>query len=92
MGIIKNMVLSFVCVCLFPVFISDHSLNFSNSYFSIILWWLLYMLFQYTDNQAYDRRMLKFTHGLGLVFSVMTACGYTLDQQGTVEYREISFI
>lgn len=92
MKILKNVLLSFICVQFFPVLLSDYTLSFSNSYFSILLWILLFMLLQYADRQSYDQRLLRFTHVLGFMFSYMTACGYAIEQQGTVGYLTIRFI
>lgn len=92
MKAMKNIVLSFLCVCLFPAFLSDQTLGFSNSYFSILLWVLLYLLFQYADRQSYHQRMRMLTHGLGFIYSSMTACGYALDRWGSIWCGGIALI
>lgn len=89
---IINIVLAFICTILFPTFISDTTLSFSNSHFSVILLVLLFLLFQYTSKQSYSRRLLKFTYVLGFIFSCMTAFGYSLEAMGTVHYSSMALI
>jgi len=75
---------------LFPVFISDSSLSFSNSYFSVILWIALIILFRYTSRSKFDRRMFVCTHSLGFLFSFFTACGYCLDAAGSMDFSRLT--
>lgn len=74
---------------LFPNFISDSSLDFSNSYFSVIMWIALIVLFRYTRRNAFDRRMFIYTHILGFFFSFFTACGYSLDKMGSMDFSRL---
>lgn len=92
MVVIWNLTLSFICVLVFPVFLSDDTLSFSNSLFPVMLWAALFMLLRYAKRQDYSRRMLKFTHVLGFVFSSLTMCGCALEKQGTVSFRSLGFL
>ena len=61
MKMLKNIILSGICTILFPIFISDKTLSFSNSFASIIFFVLLILLFKYTDEQNYEKRMKRYT-------------------------------
>lgn len=81
---------AFLSVLFFPTFVSDSTVDFSNSYFSILLFVAIFCLMQYGDKIVCDRRMRICTHILGLFFSLMTACGYSLDRTGTVWFAKIA--
>lgn len=84
-----NLVWAFLCTLLFPTFVSDETLNFSNSYFSLLMFVFIFLLLRYVDKKDYGRRMYIYTHALGCLFSFMTACGYALDNVGTVQFRKL---
>lgn len=92
MKILKNLFWAFICCILFPVLTGDCSLRFSNSVFSILYFILLYILFDYSDRQSYEKRMKKYTHCLGMIFSIATACGFSLNNFGNVSHRGIDFV
>lgn len=75
---------SFVCTLLFPLFVSDNSLAFSNSAFSLLLFFAMFLLLKAEGKREGDSRRAKYTHILGLLFSMMTAFGYSLDTYGNV--------
>ena len=75
---------SFVCTLLFPLFVSDNSLAFSNSAFSLLLFFAMFLLLKTEGKREGDSRRSKYTHILGLLFSMMTAFGYSLDTYGNV--------
>ena len=92
MQMLKNIFLSFIATLLFPIYTSVKTLSFSNTFFSIIYFVLIVLLFNYSDKQNYEKRMKKYTYGLGFLFSTMTACGYSLDNLETVPYRNIYLV
>jgi len=75
---------SFACTLLFPLFVSDTSLAFSNSAFSLLLFFAMFLLLKAEGKREGDSRRAKYTHVLGLLFSMMTAFGYSLDTYGNV--------
>lgn len=89
MGVIVDVFTAFLSTLLFPVFISDLSLSFSNSAFSILFFVVLIVLFRYTRGKKYGRRMWILAHILGFLFAMMTACGYSLDATGTIRFKRI---
>ncbi len=82
---------SFVSVLLFPLFVSDNSLKFSNSAFSLLLFFAIFLLLNTERKRQGDSRKAIYTHILGLLFSVMTAFGYSLDTYGAVEGKGMIF-
>ena len=81
-----NILWAFLSAMAFPVFISDDTLLFSNSVFSIIFFVAICVVLRqkayiYAGN---DRRLILYTHVLGFVFSGMIAAGRSLDVYGTV--------
>lgn len=84
--------LSLCATLLFPQFISTKSLDFSNSIFSIFFFVLLFLFLNYAYKQNFDIRMKKLTHILGLLFSGMTAFGFSLGNNGKVNYTNIWLI
>lgn len=84
-----NIIWAFLCTLSFPIFISDNTIFFSNSYFSIMMLGLIILLFQYNDKKIYSKRKMIFSYALGLIFSLMTACGYSLDVDGYVNFKKI---
>lgn len=92
MRILKNIFLALICCILFPAWIGNYSLAFTNSFFSVVCFILLYALLDYSDKQNYEKRMSKYTHVLGLLFSAMAACGFSLDGFGTVSHRSMDLL
>lgn len=92
MNWIKNLLLSLLCTALFPTFISDNSLTFSNSIFSFCFLIILYLFFRYVHQQNFPFRMKIFTHLFGFLLSAMTACGYSLEYQEIIDFRNILLI
>ena len=76
----------------FPVLISDSSLTFSNSMFSVLLFGVLFLLLRRARALHAGRRLTCFTHALGFLFSLMTAFGYALDRLEAIPYGSITFI
>lgn len=89
---LKNLLYATLSAMLFPVFVSDSSLAYSNSVFSVVLLLACYIFLQYTDRQDNPRRLKVFTHILGMMFSVMTAYGYALSNCGTIDYLNPFFV
>ena len=69
---------------LFPAWISDTAMKFSNSLFSVVLFAAVFLLLQEESKRGTDRRRLVFTHIAGFIFSLLTAFGYALDATGTI--------
>jgi len=74
----------------FPVLISDSSLMFSNSMFSVLLFGALFLLLRRAGALPADRRLTGFTHALGFLFSLMTAYGYALEHLGAIPYLSLA--
>ena len=68
---------------LFPGWISDASLGFSNSMFSAAFFAAVFLLLEWEGKQETSRRRVLFTHAAGLIFSVFTAFGYALNTTGS---------
>lgn len=83
-----NLIISILSSLLFPIYISDQSLSFSNSLFSVIFCITVFALLQYVSERN-NKRMWIFTHILGLIFSFYTACGYSLDVYGEVQFTKL---
>ena len=69
---------------LFPAWISDTAMKFSNSLFSVVFFAAVFLLLQEEAKRGTDRRRLVFTHTAGFIFSLLTAFGYALDAAGTI--------
>ena len=89
-----NLLLSFLATLAFPTWISDTSLAFSNSVFSVVLWIAVFLLLRAGKAAAPDRRLRVCSHVLGLLFSVMIAFGHALgaDGWGAIPYLFVPFI
>ena len=84
--------LSALAAILFPTFVSDTSLHFSNSIFSVIACIAVFLLLRCAGRQAFSRRLKSFAHALGFLFSLMTAYGYALGNLGSIEYFNPVFL
>ncbi len=82
---------AFISVLLFPRFLSDDSLRFSNSVFSILLFISIFVLLYIESKRERSLRRDVYTHCLGFLFSVMTAFGYSLDVYGTIDVKTLLF-
>ncbi len=69
---------------LFPAWISDTAMKFSNSLFSVGFFAVIFLLLQEESKREPDRRRLVFAHVAGFFFSLLTAFGYALDAAGTI--------
>lgn len=85
---IKEVLLALLCTILLPRLVSDESILFSNSLFSVVFAAALICLFRFERKKGSDRRMCRYTGALGLLFSGMTACGYALEVYGSVPYDD----
>ena len=86
MKLALDIVLALVGAILFPQMLSDEGVLFSNSFFSVLLFGGLFALFQVTHWDRFSLRRFVFSHLAGLLFSVMTAFGFALQNLGTVDY------
>jgi len=84
-----DILVALLSTMLFPTFISDASVGFSNSVFSIFFFLSVTILLIYLRKKKYGRRMWFFTHIIGFVLSFLTACGYSLDVTGEIWFRKI---
>lgn len=89
MTVLINVIWAFISVLLFPTFISDNTLGFSNSVFSILLFIAIYVVLKKETEGNTDKRLRVYTHILGFVFSFMTASWYSLNAYDSVAYRDI---
>lgn len=91
MRIFKSFILAIVCVMMLPIYLSDDSLFFSNSYFSLLFLAAFFLLFCHAEKMEVTMRMKKFAYTLGFLFSSMTAFGYSLEfNSGTIYFTRIS--
>lgn len=68
---------------LFPRWICDRSLAFSNSLFSTAFFAAVFLLLEWEGKQETGRRRAVSTHAAGLLFSVFTTFGYALNAAGS---------
>lgn len=88
-----NLLLSFLAVLAFPTWISDSTISFSNSVFSLCLWIAVFLLLRAGGRIAATRRLNVCSHALGLLFSMMTAFGHALgDGWSAIPYDSLPFI
>ena len=87
-----NLLLSFLAALAFPTWISDSTISFSNSIFSLCLWIAVFLLLREADKIAVSRRSDVCAHVLGLLFSVMVAFGHALgDGWQAIPYSSVPF-
>lgn len=88
-----NLLLSFLAVLAFPTWISDSTISFSNSVFSLCLWIAVLLLLRAGGKIAATRRLNVCSHALGLLFSMMIAFGHALgDGWSAIPYGSLPFI
>lgn len=86
---IRNLIWAFVCTLAFPIYISDTTINFSNSIFSILMCFSIYAILKTSSSFKKDRRLLLYSHILGFLFSFMLAAGRSLDTYNTIYFRKL---
>lgn len=89
---LKHFIWAALSALLFPNFISDSSLNYSNSIFPLLLFLVLFLLLRHAAKQPISPRLNRCTHVLGLLFSSMTAFGYALGNIGSIAYSDPALI
>ena len=82
----KCFLIAVLSAMLFPTFISETTLNYSNSIFPIVFLLGCYFLLRQAGKERAEGRALVFSHILGFLFSVMTAYGYALSNMGRIDY------
>ena len=88
-----NLLLSFLAALAFPTWISDSTISFSNSVFSLCLWIAVFLLLRAGGKIAATRRLNVCSHALGLLFSMMIAFGHALgDGWSAIPYGSLPFI
>ena len=88
-----NPLLSFLAALAFPTWISDSTISFSNSVFSLCLWIAVFLLLRAGGKIAATRRLNVCSHALGLLFSMMIAFGHALgDGWSAISYGSLPFI
>lgn len=85
-----NIIWALLSTFVFPTFISDNTLYFSNSIFSIFLFWVLYEILKKGKKEEKERRIKIYTHILGLIFAVMISVGHALDEYGYVSFKNLA--
>lgn len=88
----RDIYLSLAGAWLFPVFVADNGIGFSYSHLSLIYIAGIYALLAYTEKLPADRRLFRYTRILGALLSLMTTCGYYLENTGAVPYLEIKWL
>lgn len=83
-----DIVFSLLCTLFFPEYVSDGSLNFSNSILAVLFCAAVFLLCKKYRKSGSDRRMLKYTVFPGFLFSCMTAFGYSLNAFGEVRFSD----
>ena len=83
---LKHFFLSGAAALLFPIFISDSTLHYSNSIFSILAFLCIFLMLRHAARQDFSIRLKKYTYVLGFLFSLMTAWGYALGNIGSINY------
>lgn len=76
---------------LLPTWLSDASLSFSNSVFSVFTFAALFALLFCAKRLCFSARLKRFAYPLGLLFSVMTAFGCALGADSAVSYSSIPY-
>lgn len=90
MSNLVNIIWAFISTLLFPIFISDNTIEFSNSVFSLFLFLILYGILWGNSKQTKDKRLRIFTHILGFILAFMISAGNSLDEYGSVPFRNLA--
>lgn len=83
--------LSIIGTCLLPSFLTDVTIGFTNSFFSIIYAAALYLLSGRYFTTSHTKREITLTHSFGFLLSCMTAFGRSVEISGEVKFRNIPF-
>ena len=83
-GLILRGIWAALATAFFASWISDDTLKFTNSLFSVLFFAGVFLLLQEESKRETSRRRIVFTHAAGLVFSALTSWGYALDTSGSV--------
>lgn len=87
----KSFIWAALSAALFPRFLSDSSLSFSNSMFSVLFFCAVWFMLRSASKLEQDKSMRLYTHALGFLFSTMTAFGNALENLGAVPYTALPF-
>ncbi len=82
--ILLELVLAFIGAYLFPVWISDNTLSFTNSIFSVLLFAVLFMLFRFVQRKKPGLRAWICALIPGGLFSFFTASGISLQKYNSI--------
>ncbi len=83
-GLVLRGIWAALATAFFASWISDDTLKFTNSLFSVLFFAGVFLLLQEESKRETSRRRIVFTHAAGLVFSALTSWGYALDASGSV--------
>lgn len=89
MNVFLHFTFAFIGTLLFPSFIADETLLFSNSVFSLCLLAALYLLLHKSSKFRKDMRLQIYTHILGFLFAFMIAAGHSLDSYGCIGWKKL---
>ena len=92
MPLFADIVFALLCTFLFPAWIADSSLSFSNSTLAVVFCGAVFLLCRKARADRADGRMLKYTYTLGFLFACMTAFGYSLNAFGEVRFTDWKMI
>ena len=81
-----NGIIALLATVMLPTFVSDDSLSFSNSFFSVVWLIMIYAVLQYSHEDTKDSRLFMYTHIAGLIFSNMIYIGHSLDAAGSISF------
>ena len=74
--------LSVISTILLPTFSYDSSIDFSNSYFSVVYAVVVFLLIKRYYGREHSKREILLTHVFGFMLSCMTSMGRAVDQTG----------
>lgn len=84
-----NIIWALVSTIYFPKLIADETISFSNSYFSVLMMILIYIVLWRSATLARDRRREVLSHILGFLFAFLTAAGNALNVYGNIGFGRI---
>lgn len=85
--VILNIFIALTSTILFPIFISDETLLFSNSIYSLLFFAVVYYILEHESKIIKTKKELILTHLLGAIFAFFEFAGKSLDT-----YQYISYI
>ena len=86
MKLALDVVLALLGAFLFPRVTGDTDIFVSGGLLSVAAFGALLALLRCSWKEKPSLRLVLTTHGFGFLFAVMTAIGFTLERQGTVDY------